>query len=141
MTCIVGLIDGSNVYIGADSAGVAGYGLTIMADEKVFINDRFIAFNKNYDVYSAFIQLAFQLINKKGFWGFINPVSWQSNENYFDLRNYLKENGKLQIAIKLPYDLNLINLLFMNSLFVLQFLRQHCNLLNLKGCLQHIGLS
>jgi ATP-dependent protease HslVU (ClpYQ) peptidase subunit len=42
MTCIVGLIDKGNVYIGGDSAGVAGYGLTIRADEKVFINGEFI---------------------------------------------------------------------------------------------------
>ena len=42
MTCIVGLLDKGNVYMGADSAGVAGYGLTIRADEKVFINGGFI---------------------------------------------------------------------------------------------------
>ncbi len=42
MTCIVGLVDKGNVYIGADSAGVAGYALTIRADEKVFINDAFV---------------------------------------------------------------------------------------------------
>lgn len=42
MTCIVGLIDNGNVYVGGDSAGVAGYGLTVRADEKVFINGEFI---------------------------------------------------------------------------------------------------
>ncbi len=42
MTCIVGLVHEGNVYIGGDSAGVAGYGLTVRADEKVFINGDFV---------------------------------------------------------------------------------------------------
>jgi ATP-dependent protease HslVU (ClpYQ) peptidase subunit len=42
MTCIVGLVDGSQVYIGGDSAGVAGYSMTLRADEKVFINAGFV---------------------------------------------------------------------------------------------------
>jgi ATP-dependent protease HslVU (ClpYQ) peptidase subunit len=42
MTCIVGLVHEDKVYIGGDSASVAGYGLTVRADEKVFINGDFI---------------------------------------------------------------------------------------------------
>lgn len=42
MTCIIGLVDDGNVYIGADSAGVAGSGLSIRSDPKVFIRDDFI---------------------------------------------------------------------------------------------------
>ena len=42
MTCVVGLIDKGDVYLGADSAGVAGLSLTIRADEKVFGNGPFI---------------------------------------------------------------------------------------------------
>ena len=42
MTCIIGLIHDDIVYIGGDSAGVTGYGLTVRADEKVFIKDSFI---------------------------------------------------------------------------------------------------
>jgi len=42
MTCIVGLVQDNRVYIGGDSAGVAGYGLTVRADEKVFVNGDFI---------------------------------------------------------------------------------------------------
>jgi hypothetical protein len=38
MTCIVGLVDKGDVYIGGDSAGVAGLSLSIRADEKVFGN-------------------------------------------------------------------------------------------------------
>ena len=42
MTCIVGLVDNGNVYIGGDSAGVAGLNLTVRADEKVFRNGPFL---------------------------------------------------------------------------------------------------
>lgn len=42
MTCIVGLIDKGNVYIGGDSAGVAGLSISIRSDEKVFFNGPFI---------------------------------------------------------------------------------------------------
>lgn len=36
MTCIVGLLQGGKVWIGGDSAGVAGYALRARADRKVF---------------------------------------------------------------------------------------------------------
>ena len=42
MTCIVGLKHEGKVFIGGDSAGVAGYDLTIRADEKVFKNGDFV---------------------------------------------------------------------------------------------------
>ena len=42
MTCIVGLVDKGTVYIGGDSAGVAGLSVSIRADEKVFVNGPFI---------------------------------------------------------------------------------------------------
>jgi hypothetical protein len=42
MTCIIGLVDKGDVYMGGDSAGVDGLYLTIRADEKVFINGPFI---------------------------------------------------------------------------------------------------
>jgi ATP-dependent protease HslVU (ClpYQ) peptidase subunit len=42
MTCIVGLVHDGDVYIGGDSAGVAGLSITIRADEKVFGNGPFI---------------------------------------------------------------------------------------------------
>jgi len=42
MTCIVGYKTKNNVYIGGDSAGVAGLDITIRADEKIFKNGEFI---------------------------------------------------------------------------------------------------
>lgn len=42
MTCIVGLVDKGSIYMGGDSAGVAGLSVTTRADEKVFLNGPFI---------------------------------------------------------------------------------------------------
>lgn len=38
MTCIAGLVEGSTVWIGGDSAGVAGLSMNVRADQKVFRN-------------------------------------------------------------------------------------------------------
>jgi ATP-dependent protease HslVU (ClpYQ) peptidase subunit len=42
MTCIVGLVHDGDVYIGGDSAGIAGLSVSLRADEKVFGNGPFI---------------------------------------------------------------------------------------------------
>ena len=42
MTCIVGLVHEGVVYIGGDSAGVAGLSLVVRADEKVLRNGDFL---------------------------------------------------------------------------------------------------
>lgn len=42
MTAIVGLVDQGTVYVGGDSAGVAGYSLTVRADSKVFTNGPYV---------------------------------------------------------------------------------------------------
>jgi hypothetical protein len=38
MTCIAAVVEDGTVYMGGDSAGVAGLDITLRADEKVFIN-------------------------------------------------------------------------------------------------------
>ena len=42
MTCIVGLVEDGTVYMGGDSAGVAGFDMTVRADEKVFHNGGYL---------------------------------------------------------------------------------------------------
>jgi hypothetical protein len=42
MTCIVGVVERGVVYLAGDSAGVAGYGLTLRRDPKVFRNGEFV---------------------------------------------------------------------------------------------------
>lgn len=42
MTAIAGLVDNGRVYLGGDSAGVAGLSLTVRADAKVFRNGPYV---------------------------------------------------------------------------------------------------
>lgn len=42
MTVIAGLIDGGRVVLGGDSAGVAGYSLTVRSDSKVFTSGPYV---------------------------------------------------------------------------------------------------
>lgn len=42
MTVIVGVVEGDKVWMGGDSAGLTGYGLTVRADQKVFRNGDFL---------------------------------------------------------------------------------------------------
>ena len=49
MTCIVGLVDGGKVYIGGDSAGVAGLDIYGRADQKVFkVGDFIMGFTTSF---------------------------------------------------------------------------------------------
>ena len=49
MTCIVGLIDDGEVYMGSDSAGVQGWDLRLRSDNKVFqIKDMLIGFTTSF---------------------------------------------------------------------------------------------
>ncbi len=80
------------------------YGAKLDEVTKSYLVENYECFKNNFDIYSAFIQLAFNTCTENGYWGFINPVSWQSGQHYYGVRKYLSENGKLEIAIKLPYD-------------------------------------
>ncbi len=42
MTCIIGVVEKNKVYIGADSAGVAGLDIVTRKDSKVFLNGEFL---------------------------------------------------------------------------------------------------
>ncbi len=80
------------------------YGALLSEEEKKIVLKNYSCYKANFDIYSAFIQLAFNILKEECIWSFINPVSWQSGENYFGLREYLSKNGTLKIAIKLPYN-------------------------------------
>lgn len=49
MTCIVGLKHENSVWIGGDSAGVAGLSVTIRKDPKVFVRDK-VPFRNSFDL-------------------------------------------------------------------------------------------
>ena len=42
MTCVIGLIDKSTIYMGSDSASVDKWYLQTVANEKVFVRDEYI---------------------------------------------------------------------------------------------------
>lgn len=42
MTCIIGMVCGDDVYMGADSAGVSGWDIVTRKDPKVFFNGEFL---------------------------------------------------------------------------------------------------
>ena len=49
MTCVVGLIEKDRIWMGADSAGVAGYDLTIRKDPKIFkVQNMLIGFTTSF---------------------------------------------------------------------------------------------
>ncbi len=81
------------------------YGATLDERKKSFLIESYQSFNGNFDIYTAFIELAFRKLSSSGFWGFITPVSWQSGFYYQNVREFLKENGMLIIGMKLPYDI------------------------------------
>src|SRR4051812_3616610 len=60
MTCIVGLVASGKVHIGADSAGVSGWSLSIRRDRKVFKNGPFlIGFTTSFRM-GQLLQYSFQ---------------------------------------------------------------------------------
>lgn len=42
MTVIAGVVDAGRVLLGGDSAGVAGYAMTVRSDQKVFVNGAYV---------------------------------------------------------------------------------------------------
>ena len=80
------------------------YGATLRTGERAFIETRYQCFQGNFDIYTAFIELAFTKLTSNGYWSYIIPVSWQSGDNYFKVRQYLRDTGMLKIGLKLPYD-------------------------------------
>jgi len=80
------------------------YGAKLEDQTKSHLTSKYSCFKGNYDIYSSFMELAFILCKINSYWGFINPVSWQSGEHYLGVRKYLVDNGKLEIGIKLPYN-------------------------------------
>jgi type I restriction-modification system DNA methylase subunit len=80
------------------------YGALVSSNEKDFLLKKFGCYKQNFDVYTCFMELSFQINKKAGLCSFIIPVSWQSGDAYYDLRKYISEKAKIELAIKLPYD-------------------------------------
>ena len=93
MTCIVGLIDGNRVWLGGDSAGVAGLDITVRADPKVFPNGPFlIGFTSSFRMGQL---LAFRLHPPKRPEG-MDVFRYMVTDFVDEVRNCLKEGGYAQ---------------------------------------------
>lgn len=93
MTAIAGLIDGKDVWIGGDSAGVGGSFLTIRRDPKVFTIGEFVL------GYTSSFRMG-QLLRF-----YLNPDTPKENQDKYEymvcsfipkVRQVLKENGYLK---------------------------------------------
>lgn len=80
------------------------YGASFAKIEKVFLLKKYTSFKENLDSYSAFIELAFNYGNNNSYCGYVIPTSWQTSNNFLNLRETIKSNKSLISAIKLPYD-------------------------------------
>ena len=92
MTCIIGLKDKGDIYMGGDSAGVEDLHLQIRADEKVFINSNYImGFTDSYRMGQL---LRYSLKPPKN----INMELYDFMVNEFinEVRKCLKEGGFIQ---------------------------------------------
>jgi hypothetical protein len=94
LTAIAGLIDGANVWMGGDSAGVSGYSLTVRKDPKVFTIDEFII------GYTSSFRMG-QLLRF-----YLKPDSPKENQNKYEymvcsfipkVRQVLRDNGYLKM--------------------------------------------
>ena len=96
MTCIVGLVEDGTVYIGGDSAGVAGYSLTVRKDVKVFRNGDFLigftsSFRMGQLLHHAFVPPEFPTWDEK------NTVEKYMSTTFVDaIRQCLKDGGFAQ---------------------------------------------
>jgi hypothetical protein len=80
------------------------YGAKLSEVEKKRLLHKYASCERNQEIYAAFFELSINLIKEYGLLGFITPVSWQTGDNYFFLRNFFKRRADISIAIKLPYN-------------------------------------
>lgn len=96
MTCIVGIAENGKVFVGGDSAGVAGLSLEIRADKKVFKEKDFICgFTSSFRM-GQLIQFKFKLprlpeeINEE------TMMKYMVSEFIENMRNCFREGGYLK---------------------------------------------
>ena len=93
-----GQFRGFDVVIGNPPYGIISKAM------KPIMSGKFIAVNGNYDLYTAFIELAFNLCRPEGDCSYITPVSWLTGEKFKHLRLLLQKQSQLKTAIVLPYN-------------------------------------
>lgn len=80
------------------------YGAKLSESVRDYITVNFFSFQSNFDIYTSFIELASRVTKVSSYCSYIIPVSWQTGDKYNSTRKFIAENLKLEIGIKLPYD-------------------------------------
>lgn len=73
-------------------------------DEKLFYKNSHLFLERKYDTSTLFIVRGLELLNSKGKLSYISSTTWQTGENYNELRKYLLLNFGLIEVINLPFD-------------------------------------
>ncbi len=80
------------------------YGAKLSESVRNYITVNFFSFQSNFDIYTSFIELASRITKASSYCSYIIPVSWQTGDKYNNTRKFIASNLKLEIGIKLPYD-------------------------------------
>ncbi len=71
---------------------------------KNYIKDKFYQLSRKYDTSVIFKLNSIDLVKPSGFLSFVTTITWQTGENYDELRKFLFENINLEEIINLPFN-------------------------------------
>lgn len=69
-----------------------------------FIKEKFYQLSRKFDTSVVFKLNCIKLLKPSGFLSFVTTITWQTGENYDELRTYLFQNINLEEIINLPFN-------------------------------------
>jgi hypothetical protein len=73
-------------------------------EERIYYREKYEEVNRKYDTSILFTMSGLRLLTKKGLLGFISTQTWQTGENFNELRKKLFNRYGVMEIINLPYD-------------------------------------
>jgi len=73
--------------------------------EKRAYEARFPQLNRKYDSSIVFILAGLSHLNSSGVVSYISSVTWQTGENFGEVRRHIIQNGSIRLLINLPFDM------------------------------------
>jgi hypothetical protein len=96
------VLDDEGKYVGFDVVvGNPPYGVKLEGTYKSYSQSNYKA---TTDIYTIFIERAFQIVKSGGYSTLIVPIFWQTGDGYLQTRKFIKDFLKLEFGIILPYD-------------------------------------
>lgn len=71
---------------------------------KLYVRTKFPQLTRKYDTSVVFKLRCLELTRENGYQSFITTITWQTGENYGDLRRYLFKNVNLKEIVNLPFN-------------------------------------